>query len=262
MRTEDFITLTAPLRAVGGGRVWSLMISLFGDLAQAEGTSIDGPVLSAMMSLLEVKPEAARVALHRLRKDGWINSDKVGRISRHSLTDQGRSESAAASPRIYATPDDGSEGWQLILLKATEDQPPSRMAALGFTALAPRLFVGPANAPPPSGALSLPGTPPPDWLRAQLRDEPMQSAYADLARSLLDLRSTLPDVDAISPLQVAVLRGLIVHNWRRLVLKNPPLPLALTDPQGPARQSHLLVDDLLSRFPRPALRDLTTSAAD
>ena len=64
MHTEDFITLTAPLRAVGGGRVWSLMISLFGDLAQEDGTAISGPVLSAMMSLLLVKPEAARVALH------------------------------------------------------------------------------------------------------------------------------------------------------------------------------------------------------
>ena len=227
MRTESFITLTAPLRAVGGGRVWSLMISLFGDLAQAEGTAIDGPVLSAMMTLLEIKPEATRVALHRLRNDGWIKSDKVGRISRHSLTEKGRAESAAATPRIFAP-------------------------------LAPRLFVGPADAAPPPDTLSLPGTTVPDWLRAQLHTESLAIAYTDLAQTLKRLAAALPGSDTMTPLQVAVLRGLIVHNWRRLVLKNPPLPLVLTDPAGPARQSHLMVADLLARFPRPALRDLIT----
>ncbi|MDD9719673.1 PaaX family transcriptional regulator C-terminal domain-containing protein [Sulfitobacter sp. PR48] len=258
MRTENFITLTAPLRAVGGGRVWSLMISLFGDLAQEQGTAIDGPVLSAMMTLLEVKPEAARVALHRLRNDGWVNSDKVGRISRHSLSEKGRAESAAATPRIYSTPDDGSGGWQLVLLETAEDQTVARMGQLGFTPLAPRLFVGPADAVSPPGALSLPGTTAPDWLRAQLHTEPLVTAYANLAQTLKKLAADLPESDTMTPLQIAVLRGLIVHNWRRLVLKNPPLPLILTDPDGPARQSHLMVADLLARFPRPSLRDLTT----
>lgn len=258
MRTESFITLTAPLRAVGGGRVWSLMISLFGDLAQEEGTAIDGPVLSAMMTLLEIKPEATRVALHRLRNDGWIKSDKVGRISRHSLTEKGRAESAAATPRIYATPDDGSGGWQLVLLETVEDQSLARMGSLGFAPLAPRLFVGPADAAPPPDTLSLPGTTVPDWLRAQLHTESMAIAYTDLAQTLKRLAAALPGSDTMTPLQVAVLRGLIVHNWRRLVLKNPPLPLVLTDPAGPARQSHLMVADLLARFPRPALRDLIT----
>lgn len=250
--------MTTPLRAVGGWRVWSLMISLFGDLVQEEGTAIDGPVLSAMMTLLAIKPEAARVALHRLRNDGWVNSDKVGRISRHSLTEKGRAESAAATPRIYARPEEGSGDWHLVLLEKAEDQTPAHMATLGFNALAPRLFVGPADTPCPPGALSLPGTTAPDWLRAQLFADPLIIAYTDLAHALKELDAALPDGDAMTVLQIAVLRGLIVHNWRRLVLKNPPLPRSLTDPDGPARQSHLRVADLLSRFPRPNLRDLNT----
>ncbi|APE45186.1 hypothetical protein BOO69_18495 [Sulfitobacter alexandrii] len=256
MLTEDFITLTAPLRAVGGGRVWSLMISLFGDLAQEEGTAIDGPVLSAMMALLEIRPEAARVALHRLRNDGWIISEKVGRISRHSLSEKGRAESAAATPRIYAPPPDGSEGWQMVLLESVDDPVSADMAAHGFTALSPRMFVGPADIPAPGNGLSLAGGHVPDWLLGQLRDEAMQRTYADLAQSLNDLKNALTKARALSPLQKAVLRGLIVHNWRRIVLKNPPLPLALTERGGPARQSHLLVTELLAAFPRPALRDL------
>ncbi|QFT58169.1 Transcriptional repressor PaaX [Sulfitobacter sp. THAF37] len=255
------MSLTAPLRAVGGGRVWSLMISLFGDLAQEEGTAIDGPVLSAMMTLLEVRPEAARVALHRLRNDGWITSEKVGRISHHSLTEKGRAESAAATPRIYAAPPGPSEGWQLVVLKAADHHSPTAMAAYGFAALAPRLYVGPANTPPPPDTMTATGEIPPAWLREQLRDESVDNAYSELAQSLESLEEALPSSDTISPLQTAVLRGLIVHNWRRLILKFPVLPPELSDPDGPARRSHLRVAALLDRLPRPAVGDLAGQSA-
>ena len=261
MHTEDFITLTAPLRAVGGGRVWSLMISLFGDLAQEQGTAIDGPVLSSMMSLLQVKPEAARVALHRLRNDGWIISHKSGRISRHSLTPKGYAESAAASPRIYATPRDTSDKWQLLLLENADAQTEHSMAAIGFTAILPRVYIGPAEAQAPAGALSLPGGAPPEWLLEQVQPDTWADAYADLYHALTDLDAALSTSDGLSALQIAVLRGLIVHNWRRLILKHPLLPVSLITPGWPGHQCHLLVAELLARFPRPRLRDISAESA-
>tara|TARA_R110002110_G_scaffold13596_23_gene64848 strand:+ start:207 stop:995 length:789 start_codon:yes stop_codon:yes gene_type:complete len=258
MRTDDFIALTAPLRAVGGGRVWSLMISLFGDLAQESGTVIHGPVLSAMMNLLEIKPEAARVALHRLRNDGWIASEKSGRISQHSLTEKGRRESAAASPRIYTPPGNAGDDWQLVILEITGPETLSDMTALGFTNLIPRVYVGPATAPAPASALSLRGSQPPQWLVAQVQPEIYASAYADLGQRLKDLAALLQGKDRLSPLQIAVLRGLIVHNWRRLVLRHPPLPTALITPDGPAQICHVQVADMLTRFARPRLCDIDT----
>lgn len=257
MHTEDFITLTAPLRAVGGGRVWSLMISLFGDLAQEDGTAISGPVLSAMMSLLLVKPEAARVALHRLRNDGWIASQKSGRISQHRLTAKGRSESAAASPRIYAAPGDSSDNWQLVLLERTDMQTPASMAAQGFTALMPRVYLGPADAKTPAQALSMPGQTPPDWLRAQAQPAALTTPYVDLNKALTDLKQRLSGSETLTGLQISVLRGLIVHNWRRLILRHPALPTPLIDPEWPGHQCHIQVADLLARFPRPALQDIS-----
>ena len=74
MPSDVFTHTIADLRALGGQRVWSLMVSLFGDLAQAEGAGIDGPVLSRIMTAMQIRPEATRVALHRLRNDGWIAS--------------------------------------------------------------------------------------------------------------------------------------------------------------------------------------------
>lgn len=262
MRSDDFTALTAPLRALGGGRVWSLMVSLFGDLAQEEGRAIDGPVLSAMMSLLAVRPEAARVALHRLRNDGWIVSQKRGRISRHALSAQGLAESAAASPRIYARPEDRAEAWQLVLLAdpVTEADEHARLA--GFTPLLPRVYLGPEGAPVPDGALALPATAAPDWLKKEVRPAALDTAYADLHQTLAALSTALPaDVAEIRPIERAVLRCLIVHNWRRLVLKHPMLPAPLVDPAWPGHLCHLEVVALLDRLPCPALTEITAELA-
>lgn len=251
MPTDPFTTQIAELRALGGQRVWSLMISLFGDLAQAKGEAIDGPILSAIMATLDVKPEAVRVALHRLRNDGWITSTKSGRISCHALTDKGRAESAAASPRIYARPDAADKAWQLVITPS--HQTPT---ADGFTTLTPRILVGPASVTPPKGALCFTDADVPDWLLAQAEPQHLRDDYAALQSTLAALKDGLPSTKPIPAMQVATLRCLIVHNWRRLVLKHPPLPAALISPESPSHQCHLLVTELLDRFPRPGLDEI------
>jgi len=255
--------VTAPTVAafagLGGQRVWSLMISLFGDLAQGKDDAIDGPVLSAIMALLGVRPEANRVALHRLRNDGWLQSHKVGRISQHSLTPQGRAESAAASPRIYAAPPDLSDGWQLVLTEANGAE--DRLREAGFIAVMPRTFVGHGKAKAPEDCVALPGTTPPEWLRRAVEPTSLKEDYEALHRALLSIQTTLPKAEALSPLDIAVLRCLIVHNWRRLVLKHPALPGGLIRADWAGYRCHLLVDDLLARYPRPKLSDVAKASA-
>ncbi|WP_370399576.1 PaaX family transcriptional regulator C-terminal domain-containing protein [Sulfitobacter sp. JB4-11] len=252
----DFIKATAGLRDLGGQRVWSLMISLFGDLAQDEGQAIDGPVLSAMMALLQVKPEATRVALHRLRNDGWVASKKAGRISRHSLTAQGRAECAAASPRIYADPGSAPTDWQFVLLEHSDSTTNAQMIDLGYIQVQPRLFAGPSDAVLPDGPLVLRANTAPHWLREQIAPDQLRRGYGDLLHVLETFEGMLPPEPMPSPLEVAVLRGLIVHNWRRLVLKHPPLPQPLVADDWPGRPCHHRIAALLDRFPRPALSEI------
>ncbi|MEP2682011.1 MAG: PaaX family transcriptional regulator C-terminal domain-containing protein [Sulfitobacter sp.] len=259
MPSDPSLPAVAAFAGLGGQRVWSLMVSLFGDLAQGEGDAIDGPVLSAIMGALDVRPEASRVALHRLRNDGWLQSHKIGRISQHSLTAQGRAESAAASPRIYAAPPDLSEPWQMMVTEENGRETDSALRDAGFIAALPRAYVGRADSAVPKGCLALPGTPPPDWLRRAVEPAELEADYAALLAALSTLDAELPDADRLSALDVAVLRCLIVHNWRRLVLKHPALPGGLIRPEWPGYRCHLLVDRLLRRYPRPALQDLATA---
>jgi phenylacetic acid degradation operon negative regulatory protein len=258
MPPDDFVRRTTPLRSLGMQRVWSLMISLFGDMTQAEGAGIDGPVLSGIMTGLDVKPEAARVALHRLRNDGWITSRKSGRISRHALSAKGRAETIAASPRIYAPPPGAAQAWQLVLLPESD----SAELPAGFTPVTPRVIVGPADAKAPAKALVLQGAEVPGWLREELRPAALEDDYLALLGALEEVMGNLPEGQRLSPMEVATLRCLVVHNWRRLVLKHPALPGALVDRGAAAHRCHLLVHALLARFPRPALRDLSPAATD
>lgn len=236
------------------------MISLFGDLAQGEGDVIDGPVLTAIMQLLQVKPEATRVALHRLRKDGWISSEKFGRISQHSLTAKGRAESVAASPRIYAQPPDGHDDWQLIMLEEASADSPKKMATLGFASLTKRIYLGHSHTPAPTHALQLLGGSVPAWVSKQLEPDELRNDYSALVGTLSDLKRVIPG--NIGPLETAVLRCLIVHNWRRLVLKHPSLPSRLVSPDWPGLTCHRLVAEMLKQFPRPSLNDIGTYHSD
>ncbi|QJF49793.1 PaaX family transcriptional regulator C-terminal domain-containing protein [Roseobacter ponti] len=249
MQSETFTTHARALTGPGGQRVWSLIVSVFGDLAQEKGATIPGPALSKIMAAMDVRPEATRVALHRLRRDGWITSRKTGRTSLHSLTAHGRSETVAASARIYASPDSIPREWQIIL--APEDTSETALRAMGYTPLMAGVLIAARGALVPADAALLQGETLPDRLRHAVAPAPLCAEYAALFETLRRVRSDLPELIQLPPVQRAVLRCLIVHNWRRLVLKHSDLPEAVF-PQGwRGHECHRLVFDLLQALPRP-----------
>lgn len=255
MPPDPFTQNKTALLALGGHRVWSLMVTLFGDLAQAEGSTIDGPTLSAIMAEMDIRPEAVRVALHRLRNDGWIASEKSGRTGRHALTTTGRSETTEASARIYASPASTDNNWQLAL---TQDAHTDDLKVHGFLPLLPRIYLGNAQTSAPRGTLTLTGGPAPDWLRAEIAPLMLETEYAALLPLLKHVEHTT-QTDKLTPLQTATLRCLLVHNWRRIVLRHPALPPALLPKDWSGHACHRLIDTLLIRFPRPDMHMILPS---
>ena len=94
-------------------RVWSFIVTIFGDLAREDSHYISSRTLNRLTAQIGVKPEATRVALHRLRKEDWLESTKFGRESHYRLTENGRALSREAAPRIYGAASD--EAWMLAL---------------------------------------------------------------------------------------------------------------------------------------------------
>lgn len=256
MPADPFDQTKTALLALGSHRVWSLMVTLFGDLAQAEGSVIDGPTLSAVMTEMDIRPEAVRVALHRLRNDGWISSAKTGRTGQHRLTPLGRSETTRASARIYASATSPDKIWRLVLTQDTEA--PHDQTAHGMLPLLPRIYLAGAQAAVPPTALALEGQDAPEWLRAQIAPLMLEAEYAALLPALRQAEQMM-QIDTLTPLRTATLRCLLVHNWRRIVLRHPPLPRALLPANWSGHSCHHLIETLLTRFPRPAIDTILPS---
>ena len=241
------LNLEALAVALNGGlppRVWSLVVTVFGDLAQEEEAQISGTLLGQLTEALGIKPEATRVALHRLRKDGWINSHKQGRRSHYALTKDGREQAAKASLRIYDFAQQNDAPVVVI--------PQAGRTPRGATEISAEIFLA-AKANYPE-ALNLPVPADqnlPDWIRAAVCDGPTVAMSAQLSAAL----DAVP-LSPISPLQTAALRVAVVHGWRRLVLKTPTLPDKAfpADWQGAACRKK--VAQILAYHARPALTAL------
>ncbi len=105
--------LIETLNADGRLRVWSLVISVFGDLVQHRGGAMDTARLQRILGRIGVEPGAVRTALSRLSRDGWVTGDRNGRISTYRLTPEGVGSFAQATQQIYAAPHAGpvTEWW-------------------------------------------------------------------------------------------------------------------------------------------------------
>jgi len=217
--------MIARLSQLGDLRVWSVIITIFGDAVMPRGGVVAASTLAAITDRLSIKPEALRVALYRLAKDGWITRTKSGRNSFYGLSERGRAEFLPATRRIYANAPQLHGPYQLLglphLPEAERARQETALRATGFLPLSPSLFLGPRQAGnPPENAIALSGdiTRLPDWARTALAPQALQSDYDQLAHALAD--QTPPD----TPLDAVALRTLLIHHWRRLLLRHADLP--------------------------------------
>lgn len=242
-------------------RVWSVIVSLFGDLAQDKGARISGGALTRIITPMGIKPEAIRVALHRLRKDGWIQSARSGRASIHYLTEYGRSQSAAVTPRIYERTASTPKDWHLLIAEDSSQSTSldevlllpnyvsvNRTTALGHGPM-PRNLDGLLAAGVSNIAV-------PDWLKHQLYPQHLRQSCAALHADLSEISAPPRGLSAV---EVGTLRTLIVHRWRRVVLRHPDLPRSFHPDDWAGESCRSQVFQLLDQLPSPDLGTLDTA---
>lgn len=231
--------MIAELRRASDLKVWSLLVTLFGDMAMAEDARLSGPALREMLAPLDIQPEAVRVALHRLRKDGWIVADRQGRIGYYCLSPWGRAQTQSVSPRIYGTTFETRDSWFLVV------QPDADTAPKQALHIGPGRFLCPEPSPYPALSAPWQGTVP-DWVKTQILPRDLDPRFTELWALL-----SRP-VEAPSSLQEAVvLRLLILHHWRRLVLRTPPLAESLLGMDWSGARCRTQVQVWLSALPVP-----------
>ena len=208
-------------------RVWSVIISLFGDMAQRPDDQISGAALTRIITPMGIKPEAIRVALHRLRKDGWLESARTGRASTHYLTQYGRDQCASVTSRIYARDPVLPQELHVLIASGGFGQEALDEALMlpGYISVNRTTALGYGPKPETTHdllALEADSYSLPDWLKAQLFPAELSQSCAALFKVVNSIANPPP---GLSSAQVASLRTLVVHRWRRIVLRHPDLPI-------------------------------------
>lgn len=244
MRPTD--PLTAALVALEPIKTWSLIVTLFGD---TEAEALSGKAVRASLDPLGLKPEAIRVALHRLKKDGWITSRKSGREVTYGLSPAAQAETDAVQADVYRAAVKYPEGWRAI---AVEDTAELSTGAAPIIRLGRQLAVLPCSAPAPSVPwveVTLATAAPPAWLAQRMVGAETPAIAAALAALATEAAERYgPDLTAL-PQHI---RLLLLHRWRKMALRPACWAHIALFPNGAVAACHQKITYLLAQSPRPA----------
>src|SRR4051794_34862528 len=230
-------------------RTGSIIITVFGDAIVPRGGSVWLGTLLTFFEMLDIESGVVRTAMSRLAADGWLERSKVGRNSFYRLADKGRQTFDAATRHIYDPPPSNWTGrFELLLIGTGEDRDTSREALknAGFGTPLPGVWVAPSGVPVPeqaANAIRLEVSAEDDSGRRLLRESwPLDrtaDAYLKFMKMFEPLRGSILRQDAMADADAFTARILLLHHYRRVVLRDPLLPLALLPrdwPGGAARR--------------------------
>ncbi len=245
----------------------SLIVSLYGDAVAPHGGSV---WLGSLVDLVEpfgLGDRVVRTSVFRLSKEGWLASTQVGRRSAYGLTESGRRRFEAADRVIYAGRAKPWSGrWTVAFTGLLDGEARETLrrdlAWQGFGQILPGVMIHPepdeaalrqalADVVAGDGAVTMRASGD-DWARPEaLRDlvarawdlAALSAGYADFLDAF---RPFLGLVDRLepSPRDAFRLRILLVHAWRRAILRDPLLPEELLPADWPGAAARLLVRNL------------------
>jgi phenylacetic acid degradation operon negative regulatory protein len=239
-------------------RTWSVIITVFGDAILPRGGSVWLGTLVSFFAALQIGDGVVRTAVSRLAADGWLERSRVGRNSFYHLTQKGRVTFRQATLHIYATrPRPWNGRFELILLGNARKRESMRsiLAAAGFGTAAPGLWIAPAGTPVPrvaQGALHLDaGCDPPTARKLAQQCWPLERtavAYRRFLRLFSPLEGVLDAAMPIAELDAFVARILLIHEYRRIILRDPALPCELLPSAWPGEAARELCGKLYHRL--------------
>lgn len=264
-------------------RAKSLIVTVWGDALAPHGGVVWLAGLIRLMAPFGINDRSVRTSVFRLARDGWIKASSHGRESRYRLTRDGARRFDDAYRRIYdRPPEDWHGAWELVLVDAVTPRQRralrDELAWAGFGALGSANFVrplDPARALPSilaaagsnerivvAQASDLPGQRP---LAAKLqRAWDLRTLAADYRRFLQRFGAVIERFRADGehdPAQCFAVRTMLIHAYRRVLLRDPLLPAALLPLDWPGAAAHALCRDFYKLTHRFAEQHLAATLA-
>src|SRR3954453_8315502 len=235
-------------------RTGSIVITVFGDAIVPRGGSVWLGTLLEFFKTLDIDSGVVRTAMSRLAADGWLERNKVGRNSFYRLVRKGRQTFDAATKHIYdPQPSDWTGRFELLLIGNSEDREASREALknAGFGSPVPGVWGGPSGVPIPEEAaagIRLEVSAEDDSGRRLLSEswplERTADAYVKFMKTFEPLRGSMGRRERLSDIDAFPARILLIHHYRRVVLRDPLLPAALLPKDWPAKTARALCGEI------------------
>lgn len=274
--------LTAALPRRLKPRAKSLLVTVWGDAIAPHGAGIWLGSLIRLVAPLGLNERLVRTSVLRLTREGWFTVAREGRRSYYGLTEFGHKALVAEPPRrIYAaapTPWDGA--WHLVLTnlggdgridRETRLQLRRELTWLGFGAAAPGVFAHPS--PDRAGVdrvlaklgvagkveqMTATSERSRDLLQSCWDLEALRAAYRRFIERFRPLWQALEKSSEPEPETCFVLRALLIHEYRRIILRDPELPAELLSPDWEGGSARVLCRNLYRRVAAAAERHVTS----
>ena len=225
-----------------GPRAGPLIITVFGDTIAPRGGSIWLGSLIEMMAPLGLSERLVRTGVYRLAREGWLIARQEGRRSLYTITPEGLDTFAEADARIYATsPLPWNGKWTMVLALPDADSKSRKeirnlLTWRGFGQLSPTMMIKPGsdttnvNHVLKTASLTSCCIVFTAELDAQSDKKTIVSNGWDLSsltgayNSLLQCFADDTHQAVTTTTDAFVLRTLLIHQYRRILLKDPQLP--------------------------------------
>jgi phenylacetic acid degradation operon negative regulatory protein len=239
-------------------RTGSIVITVFGDAIVPRGGSVWLGTLLEFFDQLDIDASVVRTAMSRLTADGWFERNKVGRNSFYRLVQSGRQTFDIATKHIYGPPaSDWTGRFELLLIGNGGDRDAAREALknAGFGSPLPGVWVAPSGVPIPkeaAGAIRLEVSAEDDSGRRLLSESwPLDrtaDAYQKFMKTFEPLRGWIISGERLAEADAFTARILLIHHYRRVVLRDPLLPTALLPLDWPGRAARTLCGEIYRRL--------------
>jgi phenylacetic acid degradation operon negative regulatory protein len=259
-------TLITPLLKKLDLKAKSLLVTVWGDAVSPHGGTVWLGSLITLVDSLGLNERVVRTAVFRLQKEGMLASSQVGRRSFYRLTETGAHRFAEATRRIYAAGDIAWDGNWLFLFALRRDlaeknrrKLETELGWLGFGTLGGGVYAHPtASAASVDSlltdlgltgkvtALSATGVGATPYNAPEILVQKgwnLKDLEADYARfighfsAFADLAQTGAPLDEK---KCFIIRSLLVHDYRRVLLRDPMLPAELLPPGWNGNQAREL----------------------
>lgn len=242
-------------------RAWSLIVTLYGDAIVPRGGSLWLGSLTDIMALFRIDAGHVRTAMSRLTADGWLDRIKVGRNSYYRLSKRGEGSFTAATQRIYFPQSATFDGKVTLALLGSDanDRGSIRRAleGAGFAALSPTSYVavgGTRDVAVPAGVhmLAAEASNVRALATAAWKLDQLAQAYAHFVAQFSRFETALEARTELDAADALVARILLIHDFRRAVLRDPGLPAALLPADWPGASARQLAAKLYRRLVGPS----------